>query len=213
MKTIYIDFDGTLVNVYKRYLGILQSFLGNDYLINQKQYIDLKKKRIKDHKIIELLFDGHKIDLKKYIEYKNHLIESNKWLAKDELIGDFFFYINKAKMSGFKVSLITARNNSDNLIYQLKKLNIYNLFNNIYVVGLKKNINTKLELLKKIHSKGDIIIGDSPMEIDAAYNLNLESYFVDSGLYDKSFCNNSTENFSDYQEVFEKILNLRLNKN
>ena len=206
MKTIYIDFDGTLVNVYKRYLGILQSFLGNDYLINQKQYIDLKKKRIKDHKIIELLFDGHKIDLKKYIEYKNHLIESNKWLDKDELIGDIFFYINKAKMSGFKVSLITARNNSDNLIYQLKKLNIYNLFNNIYVVGLKKNINTKLELLKKIHSKGDIIIGDSPMEIDAAYNLNLKSYFVDSGLYDKSFCKKSNGNFSDYQEVFNEIL-------
>ena len=44
MKTIYIDFDGTLVNVYKRYTGILQSFIGHDYIINQKQYIYLKKK-------------------------------------------------------------------------------------------------------------------------------------------------------------------------
>ena len=108
MKTIYIDFDGTLVNVYKRYVGILQSFLGNDYIINEKQYIDLKKKRIYDHKIVELLFDGYKIDLKKYIDYKNNLIESKKWLAMDQLIGDPIFYINKIKIAGMEIDDIST---------------------------------------------------------------------------------------------------------
>ena len=207
MKTIYIDFDGTLVNVYKRYTGILQSFIGHDYIINQKQYIYLKKKRIYDHEIVELLFDGYKIDLTKYIVYKSHFIETKEWLDLDQLIGNPIFYINKIKMAGFKVSLLTARNNKSNLISQLKNLNIDNLFDKIHVVGFKKNINTKLELLKKIYLQGDIIIGDSPMEIDAAHTLNLEGYFVNSGLYNKSFINNSSGNFSDYQEIFDEILN------
>ena len=43
-------------------------------------------------------------------------------------------------MAGFKVSLLTARNNKNNLKSQLKKLNIVNLFDKIHVVGFKKNI-------------------------------------------------------------------------
>ena len=206
MKTIYIDFDGTLVNVYKRYIGILQSFLGNDYRINEKQYIHYKKKRVYDHKIVKLIFYVYKIDLKKYIIYKSDLIETEKWLALDELIGNPIFYINKIKIAGFKVSLLTARNNKNNLKSQLKKLNIVNLFDKIHVVGFKKNINTKLELLKNIYMQGDIIIGDSPMEIEAADSLNLDSYFVNSGLYNKSFFKNLSYDFCDYQEVFDKIL-------
>lgn len=185
IKTVFLDFDGTLVDVFPRYFGILSSFLSDLTNIKMDFYKYKKLKRLgkKDHLIVKETLNGFNLDIIEYVKYKQENLEHFSWLKKDLIIGSPKIEIEKLKNHGYRVVLLTQRRNKSNLFKQLDYLNITEIFDDVIVVYPHKHINSKSEFISKNYSTLDIIIGDSYTEIQTSQLLNIQGFFVDSGLF------------------------------
>lgn len=211
-KTAFIDFDGTIVDVFPRYYGILTEYLGektNKHLDFSK-YKMLKRAGKKDHVIVRELVEGLEIDIDDYLKFKRKNLESFSWLIKDVLIENPESTNLRLKDMGFKIVLLTQRNNKNNLIKQLDFLNIKKSFDQVVVVKPRVGQNVKAEHIGKQYSLNDIIIGDSFVEIDASRILNIKGYFVETGLFSAESLGVRKLIFDDYKSVVDYIFN---NKN
>ncbi len=208
-KTAFIDFDGTVIDVIPRYYGILCQYLEHygDLTIPFEQYKEIKRTGAKDHEIVNAFVPHADFDIADYLEFKRSNLEDLNWLSKDVLIGDPFYAYKSLKKMGFQVFLLTQRRNKENLIIQLDLLGITSCFDEIVVVHPKPNDNVKFLYLKEHSSNKDVIIGDSIVEITAAKQLNLEYYFVESGLFSSSSLGIKEHIFKDYNEVVNKMYN------
>lgn len=188
-KKAFIDFDGTIVYVYKRYFNIL-----NDYLIskhnptmNFDEYIKLKMMRYKDHESVKKILNID-ISINDYHYFKMGNLENPVYLEFDELIPYTKEALLLLKEKGFFIELLSYRLHIDSLINQLFDLKLHGFFDKITVINPSKDVNEKSNYIKinKI-SNQDIIIGDSPSEIEAAKINNIIGKFVESGLFTKEF--------------------------
>ena len=208
-KKAFIDFDGTIVDVFPRYFGILNEYIREmtyesiDFL----EYKKLKRAGKKDHVIIMELAKGLEIDIDDYVKFKRENLEEFSWLRKDVLIGNPESANLKLKGMGYKIVLLTQRNNKNNLIKQLDFLNIKESFDDVVIVEPKVGQNVKASYIGKQYSFDDIIIGDSSEEIDAARLLSINSYFVESGLFSADSLNIRKLVFDDYESVVDYIIN------
>ena len=211
-ETIYIDFDGTIVDVYERYFGILQSYINrsSSKKMHFNSFIKLKKSGLKDHEIVSKLLGIEDFNIENYMKFKLNHIESLNWLSTDKLIGNFEQFVSKCHGMDYKISLLTQRRNQTNLHIQLEKLNIYNLFDTIIVVNPKDGQNVKYEFLReKAHSKsGAIVIGDSNEEIKAGNILGLRTFHVQTGLHDSSGISDYTTFINSYEDVIPHLLKI-----
>lgn len=207
MKTAYIDFDGTIVDVMPRYHGILESYvrLRTKYKIDFFKYCYLKREGYKDHAIVSELCDGYQINIKDYLEYKRANLEDSYWLSKDKIIGSPKIAIDNLKMMGYKVVLLTQRNNKLNLFNQVKELGLEKQFDEIIVVKPLSNQNAKINYLNNITQPDDIIIGDSKIEIECANTLNIRGFFVESGLFNSKCIIQNVVSFRNFNEVVEYL--------
>lgn len=206
-KTAYIDFDGTIVDVFQRYYGILNEFLeiNSGVKLDFIKYKRLKRLGIKDHIIVEKLTNGLKIDIDKYMVFKREKLESFQWLIKDNLIGKTKDINNTLKDMGYKVVLITQRNNKDNLLKQLYHLNLKEEFDEIVVLKPVKGKNVKLDYIANKYTSDDIIVGDSAVEMEVSEILNIKGYFVETGLFSSETVNINRLVFDQYQSVVDFI--------
>ena len=150
---VYIDFDRTLFDT--------DNFLNDLYNIIADNNIDLKifkKYCIKENKhgfnVYNVLARIKNIDNIDNIIKKIDTLISN---CNNYLYNDSYEFLNKLKVYGYKVNLLTKGNEE----FQLKKVNstkLINLFDNI-IVTLKK----KGEL--DINYEESIFIDDNPEEI------------------------------------------------
>lgn len=208
-KTAFIDFDGTIVDVFPRYFGILTEYLREmtneplDFL----EYKKLKRAGKKDHVIIRELTKGSEIDIDTYLKFKRENLEKFSWLRKDVLIGNPENANLKLKDMGYRIVLLTQRNNKNNLIKQLDFLNIKEIFDDVVIVKPKEGQNVKANYIRKQYNFDDIIIGDSNVEIVASRLLNINSYFVESGLFSAESLNINKLVFTDYKSVVDYIIN------
>jgi phosphoglycolate phosphatase-like HAD superfamily hydrolase len=150
MKTIYVDFDGTIVDVMPRYHGILQSYLKKDKPIELdfNKYKCLKRQGIKDYNIVKSLCEGYELELDDYLKYKRLNLESLEWLKMDKVIGNPKEAYDKLKNQGYKVVLLTKRRHEKNLFKQVNLLNIEKCFDEIVVVKPLLNQNLQFQYLE-----------------------------------------------------------------
>jgi phosphoglycolate phosphatase-like HAD superfamily hydrolase len=210
-KTAFIDFDGTIVDVFPRYYGILIEYLGSiKYMpLDFPKYKTLKRLGYKDHIIVKELTRGQEIDVDDYYKFKRENLENLSWLKKDVLIGNPRSLNLQLKNIGYRVVLLTQRNNKNNLLKQLDILNIRDSFDDIIIVKPRAGQNVKADHIKKNYSPDDIIIGDSSVEIDASRILNISGYFVESGLFSAKSLGIDNLVFSDYNAVVDYIVSIK----
>lgn len=206
-KTAFIDFDGTIVDVFPRYYGILTEYLGkktNKHLDFSK-YKMLKREGKKDHVIVRELVEGLEIDIDDYLKFKRENLENFSWLKEDVLIGNPESTNFMLKDMGYKIVLLTQRYNENNLIKQLEFLNIKKSFDQVVMVKPRVGQNVKALYIGKQHSINDIIVGDSIVEIEASRMLNIKGYFVESGLFSAESLDVRKLIFDDYKSVVDYI--------
>ncbi|MFA5035825.1 MAG: HAD hydrolase-like protein [Candidatus Izemoplasmatales bacterium] len=199
MKKAFIDFDGTLVYVYKRYHAILNDYLTiyHNKKIDYKAYIDKKIMRFKDH---EIVFSVHNelIDIMQYHAFKLENLENQYYLNMDELIPDIKPTLLRIKEKGYTLELLSYRNNEIELLNELKRLSIFCMFDKITALIPCSESNQKSSYISSnLCGKEDVVIGDSPTEMEAAKENGLLGIFVKTGLF-------STE-YNDYGLVCENI--------
>lgn len=208
-KIAYIDFDGTIVDILPRYYGILSEYIHNKYLLSlsYQQYCIFKRQGLRDHIIVKECFSGLNIDIGKYTQYKHLNLENDQWLKKDKVI----LYPKTAykifKELGYSVVLLSLRNHKERLLDQIQYLGLNNAFDNFVVLRPVPNQNAKLLYLTNKINTQDLIVGDSPIEMECAKRLSIEGYFVESGLWGRQFANNQNLVFKNYNSVTEYLLN------
>lgn len=206
-KKAFIDFDGTLIFVYKKYFNIINDFIFTNYLknIEYDSYIRLKKSGHKDHEIVKLLL-GIDIPINNYHIEKLKNLEDPKYLDFDELIPMTMHGLEMLRQKGFYIELLTYRQNRSSLIHQLKKLSLYHMFDKITTLEHNPKMNQKSLYinLEKI-SNQDIVFGDSPVEIEAANENMILGIFVLTGLYSLD----QVPSCVSYDNFFEAVKHLK----
>lgn len=206
-NTVYFDFDGTIVDVFPRYYGVLSSYVEKitDQELDFTLFKTFKRSGMKDHQIVNCIIPDIKFDIEEYLTFKRNELENLDWLYKDTIIGDFNDAYVKLKAKGYKIVLITQRNNKQNLFQQVKLLELVKYFDDIVVVKPRAGANVKIDYLKEKVCADDVIIGDSKVEIEVANKLNISGYFVNTGLFSSEFLAINERVFDNYNSVVNYI--------
>lgn len=207
-KTAYIDFDGTIVNVLPRYYGILATFFKEQasLYLDYDKYCFLKRQGLKDHVILQQLCEGYILNIEQYMAYKKTNLESEEWLKRDTVIGLPHKAYKQLKKAGFKVCILTQRCYEDRLKVQIDSLNLNNSFDDIITVKPILNQNAKAIFLKDKIGEKDIIIGDSPVEMECSHLFNIDGFFVETGLWGKQFAYHENQVFVNYNAVADFLV-------
>ncbi|GHV80073.1 hypothetical protein AGMMS49944_18640 [Spirochaetia bacterium] len=167
MTQVFLDFDGTIVNVWKRYYKIFCDFYKID--LNFELYKKEKKLLQDDYLLAKKhtttnYFSDYKI-------YKTNSLENLDYLQLDTLILDRCRNIKDCK-------ILTYRNKPDNLFLQMNYLGL-NLDTKNVIILNPMTITKKDYLLGYADA---IIVGDSESEYVCADNKNTAVFLVKTGL-------------------------------
>ena len=184
-KAIILDLDDTLLSThYRQYCCI------KDYLVNEgKQFISfedyLQMRRSNNLSNTNLLTTLNiDLDWEAFKSYYQNNIESENYLALDELIVEKYF-LAAVLENGFKLVLLSLRGNEANSLKQIQNLGIDVFFERIYFEKHDHGTNPKLNRLQQLNNDFSIVAfcGDSVSDYKAAQQLNINFVQVKTSLY------------------------------
>lgn len=211
MATIFIDLDGTVIDVWERYYQVMADFFA-DHLkspfTSLSEYRKLKRILIYDSAIISQLCGGNQTSLppeilQNYFLHKKQALESAPLLLKDRVIGDFSLFADTVRKKQHKLVLITLRENEEHTREQLRYLNIDHLFDRIMLVSARGSENPKFRALRGIAEKDDWMVGDSEVDIECGNLLGINTVHVDTGMRTHEYVSKwgSATKLGNYQEL------------
>ena len=179
MIQIYIDLDGTLLNNFKRFEILLLDILR----LKQNQvenFFEYKKLGLSNVEILTKHYDYGVSELETFKSRWLEKIEQRDYLKHDSLIdgtkkwlGDF--------CNDFQLILCTARQNRENLLWQLNDLDIACYFHGVIVTyGNPVKHSFIKEAVLEI-DKRSWFIGDSVEDINSGQMLGLRTCAVLTG--------------------------------
>lgn len=176
---IYIDLDGTILDIFERYSGIFNLY-AKQYgkHLEREEYKKLRQAGVSDLEIFKQKWNLE-IDREAYKSLKHQYLESPEWLKKDTVIGN----PEILKKYDCKFAILTQRNRETETLQQIKSLELDKVFDAIIVLKPCKGKNVKLEYLRNRVEKADWIIGDSTVELECARELGMQGCFVCTGLF------------------------------
>lgn len=192
-RNIFIDFDGTLVDIaprhYRVYKKCVEKMGGTP--LDRKKYWELKRDNISWNEL--LLISGLEINNRDdYLELFIDRIESLEELYRDELFVDSLSALKKLSSNDNKLYLLSLRRNSDALDKQIEKLGIECFFEEILSGHSDTKEGTllkKADIIKQTidNPEDSIIVGDTEADVAAAQQLNATSIALLSGIRSKKF--------------------------
>lgn len=198
--TVYMDLDGTITDVFKRYCGIFNLYIQKyGFQITLNQYKELRQLGFSDGMILQQKLKIN-TSYDKFKNFKSKYLEKRNWLEKDTIIGD----PRILKKCDNKFVLITQRNNRKEALHQIQRLELDKIFDEIVILKPVYGENCKYNYLKKRFEEGDYIIGDSIVELECARRLGLNGCFVKTGLFGESIVNKERV-FENYMECIQSI--------
>jgi phosphoglycolate phosphatase-like HAD superfamily hydrolase len=184
-KAIILDLDDTLISTHYRQYCCINDFLTT----NGKSFISfgdyIQQRRLHNLSNINLLkVLNIDLDWKSFNAIYLENIESKRYLTLDELIVEKAF-LALAVQQGFKLVLLSLRNNPANSENQLQNLGIAGFFNEIIFEKHNDAQNPKIFHLKQLSNQFNIVAfcGDSKPDYDAAKQLNINFVQVKTSLY------------------------------
>lgn len=166
---IFLDLDGTLLNVWERFYRVFCELVGTNDM-SLEQYIKIKKELLKDSLVAEAV--GHKLPLD-YFEKKAILLEEKEFLGCDSL----YFPIELIeKLDKENVVILTKRRNASNLYWQLENLNIK-------IAAEVVQSGSKYQWVSEHYpEERSIIIGDSVVDLEVGRLDNVDVVLAGYGL-------------------------------
>ncbi|HBC97292.1 MAG TPA: hypothetical protein DC034_10935 [Clostridium sp.] len=176
-----IDFDGTLVDVWKRYYLVFNDFwkIKNFDLDEYKFY----KREYEYDKLIVKKKIGlcDEEEFLKYKIFKRKNIENINYLLLDNLLASRKF-LEKVFCENNAI-ILTIRNNKKNIFEQLSKLRVDFISNKVILLD-NDGIYTKATWVERNINKSEkkIVIGDSEIDLKIGEVSNTIVYIVETGL-------------------------------
>lgn len=192
---IFLDLDGTLLDTstrhYKLYNDILDKKGASKSILSAEKFWSMKQAGVKTRDILPEFFSEESISSfeKEWLQK----IEKKDYLQQDKLfpgIKDILFYLNKE----FDLVLVTLRNNTENLDWELSKLGLKSYFK-FLISG--KGPKTKLieNYLMERSMDRCIIVGDTEEDIKTGLQLEITTISVTWGIRSRAFLENFNPDF------------------
>lgn len=170
-ETVYVDFDGTLVDVNEKLYRLHKDSMEHFGLrtMPKEKYLNLKRKSMRESLVVGKIrnFSG-------YNRFRISMIEDRAYLKYDKLHANNVVVLKKLKHCGNLV-LVTNRKNMQNLLWQMKKLKIHALFDDIIISR------------EKISKNKSIVISDTENDILMGKKLNIPVISVENGIRSRDF--------------------------
>lgn len=188
MRTLYLDLDGTILNIeprlYSIYADVVKSLGGEAF--SKEVYWTAKRDQLPEELIAKR---GNVQNLSQYAKLRGEKLELPEYLDYDKLTPQAIESLLELKENS-RIVLVTLRKSKENLYRQLQRLKIRALFDEILVGNAgeegwrckAKTISSNSHFV----SQDSIIIGDSEADILAGKNLNMITVAVLSGIRSKN---------------------------
>lgn len=198
---IFLDLDGTILDGKNRhyhcYTDIVNKYGG--VLLDINCYWEMSRHRVDKRKLLELSeFRG---TYQQYREEWIQRIEQKEYLEYDILLPETITTIKNLRECAQHLYLVTLRNHRENLMWQLQRLHILNLFERV-ISGIPGEKRTKYDLVKEIPMENALFIGDTEIDLETAKLCGGEFKGVLNGI-------RSREAFPEAQ-VYENLSELYL---
>lgn len=166
---IFVDFDGTLIDLWPRYHAVFSSLLELD--VSLHQYKKIKQRLVLDEKVAE--FFGKTLN-EKYFIHKAELLERKDYLALDKLVLSPEI-VNDSFDNNHSI-VLTKRRNPENFAWELDSLGL-KVVSKVLTHTSKKNC-----VANDCHTEKSIVIGDSLADLEVASLSYVKAYMVLYGL-------------------------------
>jgi phosphoglycolate phosphatase len=211
--TIFFDLDGTLIDTSERHYRVYKNildFYGIPNTLSKEEFWNQKRNSIKT---VELLprTSSDKL-IQKFMDEWLKRIEDKRYLKYDNLLPGSLDVLSILKDKA-DLTLVTLRNNRENLFWELSSFGLTKYFKEILVdspVKLK-NKTTLVRGYIERYSKGDnfIIVGDTEADISAGKELGMLTVAVNYGIRSKEFLTKlkpdfCLDNLSEILKLLEK---------
>ncbi|MBS3115386.1 HAD family hydrolase [Candidatus Woesearchaeota archaeon] len=183
-KIIYIDLDGTVLDVSDRLYFFYKNFMNGNKKLKKNSYWNFKKIKISEDAIVRKTCSDEGF-IKKYIKQRKKFLEAEKLLKHDKLIKSSIVAIKKFKKNN-KLILLTARSMKSNLFKELKRMKILNFFDKV----LSSNAVSKKDMILNdgsFNRKKSVIVGDTEEDIRAGKSLKIKTIAVLTGIRSKKY--------------------------
>lgn len=200
---ISFDLDGTLLNSLPRHEMVLDDVLKERHInLCIKNFLN-EKRQGKSTSLFLLengIFDPLNEEL---VESWCKRIEQSSYLESDVLyLGVSSLLLELTKTC--ELELITARNDKQAVLKQLKDLGIIGFFSDVHVVDPKETIKCKSEILAS--NSSDLYIGDTEADYEAARTAAVDFIAVNYGIRHASFLTRKgVDSVSSVEELFCQI--------
>lgn len=179
---LFFDFDGTLVNVFKRDYELYKRALRGRDSITYEEYTQRRRNNESSRSIVSLTVMNHEEFYPDFIAERHALTERSELLTLDTLfdgVQDVLTGLSKHPMF-----IISARNNHQTLTEQCKALKIDHHFRYIHAIAS----SDKSPILKAL-SGGEIaiMIGDTEFDVESAKAAGVISVAVSSGIRSRTY--------------------------
>lgn len=180
MKIIF-DLDGTLICCKKRIYDLFMD-LSKNTTLDYDKYWALKFQGLSNELILknQLMYSDERCE--DFVFQWMEAIESEEYLSRDSVFDGVFDTLDFLKNSGCDLYICTARQSRESTINQLKRLKIYNYFEEILVTAQKEDKKTTLICSDIGWSDSDWILGDTGHDIRAGQVIGLNTCAVLTGI-------------------------------
>ncbi|HLD80248.1 MAG TPA: HAD family hydrolase [Candidatus Nanoarchaeia archaeon] len=191
-KILFIDFDGTIIDVSARLYSLHQDVLRKLELTtpySKEEYLTLKRKRIPEAEVIAFIAESKEKEF--YLQQREKKIEEWEYLAKDSLFPWSKTVLEQLQQHNTLI-LCTRRKNADLVFQQLQHLGIKDLFQDVIISSDKAG---KMKEHPQYSPGKAMIIGDTEADIDTGKLLNIKTIAVASGMRSAEFLQTSKPDF------------------
>ena len=184
--TVFIDFDGTIIDNIQRQYMVYQNVaagLGLTKTLKKSDYWQCRRSGVSFAMLFNIKHAIADIALvqKKY----KQLIEKRDYLNKDKLISRAIKELQKLSKD-YNLVLVSLRSRRNNFYWQLRELGIGKIFSDIKVGSAEGGaVKTKVGLIKKSRFYGvgnRYLIGDTEVDIQAGQKAGCDVITVYSGI-------------------------------
>lgn len=183
---LFFDLDGTLIDSRLR-LYTLFCDLTDQSLLTFEDYWELKRNMYDHTAILKLFFSYSQYQIEEFQKKWLDLIEEPARLRCDTVFEFTIPTLQSLTKDGYSLYLLTARQSERNLIAELDKLGLSYFFEKILVTGTGKR---KIDMFGSVNAcltRGDFIVGDTGIDIQAGKDAGLSTIAVLSGFRSAPF--------------------------
>ncbi|HWR45842.1 HAD family hydrolase [Sporomusa sp.] len=181
MDYIFLDLDGPILDGRHRHYNCFRDIVvrGGGTPMDLVEYWELKRDRVSRKEMLRL--SCYHESYERFMEEWMDCIETKEYLQFDTLKPFIHQTLRKWRKHASAILLVTMRNKRENLLWQLKRHNLANEFDEIINCNTNQG-NGKIDALKNWQFTRAVVVGDTEEDTKTARLLGVPAIAIINGL-------------------------------